>query len=361
MLIAMDAQHQLVNAATADRQIEYHCPGCVQPVQLKRGAVIVPHFAHVHATDCDAFSEGETTEHLRGKQQLATWFAASGYTVRLEAGLPELHQRPDILVRRGTAQPLALEFQCSPLSVERLAARTQGYRQHGYQVLWLLGRPYQRQLHLNSKALKFLQYQQRWGLFLLFLDTQSTSVRLLHHVLTLDTEPLTYQTIRLDTRSQSVLHLRQLAPKINTPTLPDTHLRHYYQQLMLARLRHQRGFDALQVACYQRGGTIVQLPTWTMPTVPQLPLLSVPYLVWHAHVFFALRQQSGRLTGSQLEALIWAQLRPLLARRACLQARGTLIQQLITTMITMLSEQQVINWQKTEWHVNSGQLRWRKH
>ncbi|MDV2576361.1 competence protein CoiA family protein [Lactiplantibacillus plantarum] len=52
--------------------------------------------------------------------------------------------------------------------MERLAARTQGYRQHGYQVLWLLGRPYQRQLHLNSKALKFLQYQQRWGLFLLF-------------------------------------------------------------------------------------------------------------------------------------------------------------------------------------------------
>lgn len=252
MLIAMDAQHQLVNAATADRQIEYYCPECVQPVRLKRGAVIVPHFAHVHATDCDAFSEGETTEHLRGKKQLATWFAASGYTVRLEAGLPEIHQRPDILVRRGTAQPLALEFQCSPLSVERLAARTQGYRQHGYQVLWLLGRPYQRQLHLNSKALKFLQYQQRWGLFLLFLDTQSTSVRLLHHVLTLDTEPLTYQTIRLDTRSQSVLRFRQLAPKINTPTLPDTHLRHYYQQLMLARLRHQRGFDALQVACYQR-------------------------------------------------------------------------------------------------------------
>lgn len=99
MLIAMDAQHQLVNAATADRQIEYYCPGCVQPVRLKRGAVIVPHFAHVHATDCDAFSEGETTDHLRGKQQLATWFAASGYTVRLEAGLPEIHQRPDILVR----------------------------------------------------------------------------------------------------------------------------------------------------------------------------------------------------------------------------------------------------------------------
>lgn len=40
MLIAMDAQHQLVNAATADRQIEYYCPGCVQPVRLKRGAVI---------------------------------------------------------------------------------------------------------------------------------------------------------------------------------------------------------------------------------------------------------------------------------------------------------------------------------
>lgn len=158
MLIAMDAQHQLVNAATADRQSDYHCPGCVQPVRLKRGAVVVPHFAHVHATDCDAFSEGESTEHLRGKQQLATWFATSGYTVRLEAGLPDLHQRPDILVQRGTAQPLALEFQCSPLSVARLAARTQGYRQHGYQVLWLLGRPYQRQLHLNSKALKFLQY-----------------------------------------------------------------------------------------------------------------------------------------------------------------------------------------------------------
>lgn len=360
MLIAMDAQHQLVNAATADRQSDYHCPGCVQPVRLKRGAVVVPHFAHVHATDCDAFSEGESTEHLCGKQQLATWFATSGYTVRLEAGLPDLHQRPDILVQRGTGQPLALEFQCSPLSVARLAARTQGYRQHGYQVLWLLGRPYQRQLHLNSKALKFLQYQQRWGTFLLFLDVQSASVRLLHHILTLDAEPLTYQTSRLDTRSQSVLSLQQLTPKMSSPTLPSAHLQRYYQQLLVARLRHQRGFDVLQADCYQRGGTIAQLPSWTMPTTPQVPLLSVPYLVWHAHVFFALRQRPGCLTGPQIKALLWDQLRPLLARRACLQSRGQLAQQLIAAMIVTLGEQQVLIQRGTDWQVNSQQLRWGK-
>ncbi|ALO04587.1 competence protein CoiA family protein [Lactiplantibacillus paraplantarum] len=359
MLMAMNDCQQLINAATADRQLAYQCPGCSQPVRLKRGSVVVPHFAHVHVTDCHIFSEGETAEHLCGKQLLATWFAASGYKVRLEAELADLHQRPDVLVQRATAPPLALEFQCAPLSVDRLAARTHGYWRHGYQVLWLLGRPYQRQLHLNSKALKFLQYQQQWGPYLLFLHVTTANVQLLHHILTLDAEPLSYQSYWLNTKQQSVTNLRRFTATIDTLPLTTNHLQRYYQYLMLARLRHQHVFEQLQAYCYHRGGTIAQLPSWTIPTIPQLPILAVPYLVWHGHVFGALRQRTGDLTSGQLRALIWHQLRPLLARRVCLHARGQLLQQQITVIMTMLVDQRVIIKQGSVWQINAQQLKWR--
>ena len=68
------------------------------------------------------------------------------------------------------------------------------------------------------------------------------------------------------------------------------------------------------------------------------------YSVWHAHVFCTaatVRRLRATIRGIDLGPIT------AITCPACLPAaRGTLIQQLITTMITMLSEQQVINWQK---------------
>ncbi|MCY7111235.1 competence protein CoiA, partial [Streptococcus oralis] len=74
-------------------------------------------------------------EHLNLKAELFRW-AVQKEEVEVEAFLPALQQIADLLVDKK----LALEVQCSSLRIERLQERTLSYRQHGYQVLWLLGR-----------------------------------------------------------------------------------------------------------------------------------------------------------------------------------------------------------------------------
>ena len=54
--------------------------------------------------------------------------------VQVEAYLPTLKQRPDLLIGK-----IAIEIQCSPLPIKRLVERTETYQTHGYQVVWILG------------------------------------------------------------------------------------------------------------------------------------------------------------------------------------------------------------------------------
>jgi len=136
MLVAMNEDKQLVTATEElARNMNLFCPSCKGSVHLKKGTVMRPHFAHYHRENCAAFSEGETAEHVAGKMQLKEWLEKLGYQVALEAYLPKLKQRPDLLVD----DKLAVEFQCSPISIEKVAERTEGYRKNGYEVIWILG------------------------------------------------------------------------------------------------------------------------------------------------------------------------------------------------------------------------------
>lgn len=154
MLVAMNQADELVLAdTTLSRTEEYRCPACQGAVHLKRGAVLRPHFAHYQKEACAVFSEGETAEHLQGKLQLAAWLEALNIPHELEAYLPALQQRPDLLVTTPTRQ-IAVEFQCSPIAIEQVVARTMGYLAAGYEVVWLLGEQfkYRRQLTAFQKA-----------------------------------------------------------------------------------------------------------------------------------------------------------------------------------------------------------------
>lgn len=118
------------------------CPGCQDPVFLKRGPKVLSHFAHYAGADCRQFSEGETTRHLLGKQRLYDWLTNQNIPVEMEAWLPELQQRPDLLVTYQNRK-IALEYQCSPIPFARLRERTDGYIQNGYEVYWICGVDYQ--------------------------------------------------------------------------------------------------------------------------------------------------------------------------------------------------------------------------
>ena len=154
MLMAKMDKRNLVGAShQLSKGENYSCPACQQRVYLKQGAVMRPHFAHFKAEACAAFSEGETAEHLEGKVQLREWLKRLNVCVEMEAYLPELKQRPDLLVVKGKRR-IAIEFQCSGIAVEKVEERTRGYRQAGIEVVWVLGEQLagQRKLTAFQKA-----------------------------------------------------------------------------------------------------------------------------------------------------------------------------------------------------------------
>lgn len=153
MLLAQ-SKNRLIWAEQATHQMNLVCPGCKQKVIFRKGQHKIAHFAHVRHAEC-GFSEGETTEHLKGKKQLYHWTKQQGWSPQLETYLPQIAQRPDLLLTIH-GQRVALEFQCSPLSLERMIERNQGYQKLGIRVCWLLGQPYQRRLGCK-KVVQFTQ------------------------------------------------------------------------------------------------------------------------------------------------------------------------------------------------------------
>ena len=167
MLIAVH-NDQLVLAENAKSDMAYYCPGCGQGVILRRGKHKITHYAHKKGNDC-GFSEGETLEHLKGKEQIYQWAQKHHWNPQLEVYFPTITQRPDILLEIN-GQTVAVEFQCSPLSLEKLLARNEGYRQLRIPVWWILGSPYLRNLG-NKKIVQFTQIFRR-QFVLLFWDVK---------------------------------------------------------------------------------------------------------------------------------------------------------------------------------------------
>ncbi|WP_424572116.1 competence protein CoiA family protein [Weissella confusa] len=64
-----------------------------------------------------------------------------GGAVELEVGLPEIKQRPDLVVAFDNVK-IAVEFQCAPITAQRVSERTCGFESLGMDVVWVLGPTY---------------------------------------------------------------------------------------------------------------------------------------------------------------------------------------------------------------------------
>jgi Competence protein len=112
---------------------------------LKNGNIKLSHFAHKNLATCKYLSENESLEHLTLKKMI--YDANKNYhKVELEAFQRNLQQIPDILVE----SKIALEVQCSSLSLKRLKERTDTYLENGYKVVWMMGE----NLHLKERMTK---------------------------------------------------------------------------------------------------------------------------------------------------------------------------------------------------------------
>ncbi|WEG73696.1 competence protein CoiA [Vagococcus intermedius] len=156
----------------------YRCPCCKKAVILKNGLTRRAHFAHKSIKECATFSEGETAEHLLGKKLLADWCDKNQKPYELEAYLPRLKQRPDMLL----SQKIVIEFQCSSLPLARLVKRTNNYLKNDYHVIWLVGRQFFVTKKLTRLQKAMINFSRRLGFYLWELDVIKQEVRCVYQI-----------------------------------------------------------------------------------------------------------------------------------------------------------------------------------
>lgn len=146
---------------------KFYCPLCKQQLLFKIGSLKIPHFAHFSKSNCeDLFSEKESEIHLKGKEQLYNFFKALNLDAKLEAYLPRIRQRPDVLVIDNNYYSHAIEFQCSPISKERLVERNNGYEGEGISPIWIVNTPKNveklgiQKISLSKNYQQFSQYSK---------------------------------------------------------------------------------------------------------------------------------------------------------------------------------------------------------
>lgn len=174
MLVALDEDGQVFNVLENPApQGSFTCPGCGGQVRYKSGKVLRSHFAHVTLRDCTYFSENESAQHLSLKSCLYSWLI-NAEQVELEKCLPQIGQIADLLVN----DHLAVEVQCSSLSISRLQERTRAYHEAGFQVLWLLGKDLWLKERLTKLHKQFLSFSMNMGFYIWELDDEKKELRL---------------------------------------------------------------------------------------------------------------------------------------------------------------------------------------
>lgn len=142
----------------------FFCPTCGQQVIIKAGLQMIPHFAHKSIIACPSAEGGEGTYHEQGKLLLYQWFKAQGLLVQLEAFLPEINQRPDLLITVNNKR-IAVEYQCARVPIEQIQHRNIGYKSAGITPIWIMGaNRFKRQTSNHFKADQFtLQFLHKFS------------------------------------------------------------------------------------------------------------------------------------------------------------------------------------------------------
>ena len=162
MLVAHNEQKELVQLhrqftreelQRLRQQQQFFCPQCQEPLQLKIGQIRVPHFSHFQQSECEAlFSERESQTHLLGKQHLYALFERLALSPQLEPYLPQIKQRPDLLIEHDNRQ-FAIEFQCSNLQQEIFLERTVGFIKAKITPIWILHTPQRKKKSLGIQKI----------------------------------------------------------------------------------------------------------------------------------------------------------------------------------------------------------------
>jgi competence protein CoiA len=262
------------------------CPVCKQSVTIKAGTIKIPHFAHRKAQSCQYESEAETKEHLELKRLLAEWCQKEQLPVQVEPYLSKLKQRPDLLIGR-----LALEIQCSPLSLRRFQERTMTYKRYGYQVIWICGKQLCSFQQLTELTRQMSCYSQQLGFYLWQADWQQKLLTLVFHLEESQTNHFYFSKKSWSFQQGKLLDILKY-PQVSrlyvcrkyplAPLLQD-----YFNQLTQQLVYKSKNLVKLQTYFYQQNEHVLQLPYWFYyPGIRLYPLkesdLYIKHLVWQA-------------------------------------------------------------------------------
>ncbi|SEK28552.1 competence protein CoiA [Carnobacterium iners] len=273
MLVALDEKNELIYANSlkevAQTTNHYYCPNCKDYVFLKKGSLKVAHFSHFSQTNCSSFSEGETREHLQGKQLLYEWFTKQGLICQLEAYLPNLNQRPDILVWISQTKAIAIEFQCSSLPLKRMIERTVGYKSKGYDVLWIVGSQFKLDDKITAFQRLFIYGNAQIKSSLFFLDVIKRTVYFYSNIQQKNTtQKITYDKYLIKLDQFTLVDVPVLMKKISNKTkskkseeLPKSNeLMQSHNFLNQGRMYQTPEVVLFQKYIYHRGDSLISLP-----------------------------------------------------------------------------------------------------
>ncbi|MSD83431.1 hypothetical protein GKC32_03920 [Lactobacillus curvatus] len=272
MKVAQTMNGSLIRADQAAKQqrvTRYFCPRCQKAVQLHCGAHKAPYFAHVAE---HVLGGGESSTHQAGKQAIAELAHALGWHASFEVPVGEA-QRADVWLTRDQ-QALIIEYQCSPLSPDKLNQRTIGYQQRQLPVRWVVGERYcLTNRYLSQQQLGFINYRRQWGFYVVsYLPKQGQWV-LYHHIVARDFAGYAWQTLRLTTKAFVRLLVTQAQLPANHYTGKSQMIQ---QQAICRRLGLQDAhYVALQAACYTHHERLQNVPKWCYCTHNVPPIYQV--------------------------------------------------------------------------------------
>jgi hypothetical protein len=137
MLVAL-CEGNRISAAEAQRSGAFHCPSCNKPLVLKKGRVVIHHFAHKPPIQCD-WARGETLAHLEAKQIVHHALTARGVRAELEFSVETLpgDRRADVMAWSPKGQMIAIELQHTSISADEIAERAFAYARAGAAQVWI--------------------------------------------------------------------------------------------------------------------------------------------------------------------------------------------------------------------------------
>lgn len=257
MMVAIDKHGKRFLATTCTKRQSLFCPACKEPVILKTGQQKTAHFAHKNLQDCFGFSEKETIEHLQLKKYFFEWCRQFvTHPPVLEAYLPALRQRPDIL-----CGDLAIEIQCSVLAYERMKERTKGYLSKNYRVWWILGSAFFKNDRLKTREKYFCMYNDTMGTHLWKIDWLEKRLYLFYHLAELFSGIVTYETISWPFFSESPVSLleKQMENQNRQKVLTNVGCQKWLQKKLYYR---QSKYVHLQKQFYLRKKHLLYLSPW---------------------------------------------------------------------------------------------------